>query len=187
MVNDYFQAVYAGDISLVKEGIESKKIDPNLMHPQGGHTLLQMACQKNQIPTLKLLLELGADPNYKFTRTDVGGRVIEKNSVALSSAKSKEAVFALLDAGADINVIDGFGYTPLVWAAKSRNVEVVQTLLDSGADHSSKLNVNGKAITPLEIIEGEISSYQQIVGVEPNEKQQLFLNQFEKIKNLLRT
>jgi ankyrin repeat protein len=46
----------------------------------------------------------------------------------------------------DINVLDEYGNTALIWAARNNNKEIVQTLLQKGA----KVNLSGYAgLTPL--------------------------------------
>lgn len=40
----------------------------------------------------------------------------------------------LFDHGADIMAVNNAGWTPLDWAAEQGHIEVVKTLLDSGAD-----------------------------------------------------
>ena len=52
----------------------------------------------------------------------------------------------LLDGGADIEAIDNYGCTPLIIAAKDRNLDVCLALLDRGADIEAKDN---RGNTPL--------------------------------------
>lgn len=49
-------------------------------------------------------------------------------------AENKKLTQTLLDNGADPNLVNGVGTTPLQLAAHSKNASIVQSLLDSGAD-----------------------------------------------------
>lgn len=40
----------------------------------------------------------------------------------------------LIDQGLDVNAIDSYGYTPLIYAVRQRNVEGMRLLLENGAD-----------------------------------------------------
>lgn len=53
---------------------------------------------------------------------------------------------ALIDAGADVNLAEPDGTTPLLWAAYNSSMELVRLLLDAGADPNVP---NGLDITPL--------------------------------------
>ena len=72
-----------------------------------------------------------------------------KNSSLLIKAVHEnfppQIIKKMLDAGADVNALDGDGYSPLLGA---RNVEVVQLLLDKGADVQATDKIGN---TPLHI------------------------------------
>ena len=53
---------------------------------------------------------------------------------------------ALIDAGADVNWIDGEGVTPLILASFKGHTEIVQILLDQGADTTIKDQWNRTAL-----------------------------------------
>ncbi len=40
----------------------------------------------------------------------------------------------LIDQGADLNMQDEYGYTPLIWAVSYSKYDIVKLLLDAGAD-----------------------------------------------------
>ena len=80
-----------------------------------------------------MLLEKGADPNVRTKR----------NETALADAATagnEEAVKLLLDRGAEVNVQDIRGYSPLLYAAGSDAMPagVVKLLLAKGADRTAK-------------------------------------------------
>ncbi|NAX45440.1 ankyrin repeat domain-containing protein [Photobacterium halotolerans] len=45
-----------------------------------------------------------------------------------------ESVNYLVDKGLDVNAIDDYGYTPLIYAVRQRNIPAMRALLESGAD-----------------------------------------------------
>jgi ankyrin repeat protein len=57
----------------------------------------------------------------------------------------------LVDRGADVNVPDGQGMTPLMSAALSGNPEVVRLLLSKGADANASNKKRKGKLTALEI------------------------------------
>src|ERR1039457_391764 len=72
-------------------------------------------------------------------------REIDKKDYSLALADiavtgDVNAVRTLLDHGADVNIVDSLGRTPLMYAAASDNLplEVVETLVEHGADVNAK-------------------------------------------------
>jgi ankyrin repeat protein len=59
-----------------------------------------------------------------------------------------EAAALLIAAGADVNVIDGFGLTPLCLAAMRGHLEAARLLIDKGADINARVEGGG---SPLKI------------------------------------
>ena len=72
-----------------------------------------------------------------------------KNNPQLVTAAEKgnfEAVKKMLEYGADPNMRNNYGATPLSWAAEKGHTEMVKVLLEAGADPNMK---NGNGSTPL--------------------------------------
>ena len=61
---------------------------------------------------------------------------------------TKDSVLELVSAGADVNISDGLGGTPLHWAATAASGESVAALLSAGADINAKDEYDW---TPLEL------------------------------------
>lgn len=183
--NNFFEAPFLGDVETLRKGVTKEGISPNFAHKYGGHTLLQTACQNDKLEAIAVLLELGADPNKPFTRIDIGGRIIADHATALSSVKSKDAAQILVEAGADINWVDGFGFSPVVWAAMDRNLDLVEWLCENGAEYNKRLQVGGRQLTPAELIAEKIESYRRILGTKLSDKQVKFFEEYESVKKRL--
>lgn len=181
-INDLFDAIYESDLSILQKEVDVHGIDPNTVHQDGGHSFLQAACQEDCIEVIGLLLSLGADPNKRITRVDIGGRVIERDSTALASVCSVGAAELLVNAGADIDIVDGNGLTPVVRAAKRRDLKLVDFLCSSGANYKGVLHVGKKEMTAADLIAEEITSYKKILGKSLNEKQAAYLAALDAVK-----
>ena len=113
---------------------------PKLSEPDSrGKTALHYALGTKRFDLVKILIEAGADP-YVFSGAD--------DSAAMMAIKmGKDAVTALFS-GAAIISSDALDNTALHYAAGQTSTEMVQLLLDLGADRSAK-NVAGE--TPADI------------------------------------
>ena len=115
---DYVRAKLTGDPTLARERY-------------AGRTLLHAAAAAGTLPTVELLLSLGADPNAPD-----GGRHTPLYSVGNECAVEGAArvIRALVKAGADVDAHDGVKRcTALHMAARRGNLEVAAALLDCGA------------------------------------------------------
>lgn len=127
-----FDAVSRGDRERLRSAIAAGA-DPNAVSKYGS-SLLYSACFADQTGALEALLAAGADPNLRMTyRSPVDGRV-EVGLVALMVCRSSVAVAILLGAGAQPNVSDIHGSTPLMRAALAAGAEAVELLIRAGAD-----------------------------------------------------
>jgi ankyrin repeat protein len=118
-------AAFKGRNEVIRFLIKHWKVDINDTH--GVHPLF-MAVQHDAIPTVELLIELGADVNVIQT---------DKNCSPLHLAASNnflDIVKLLIDHKANVNIQDNRGYTPLIMAASEGYTECVKRLADAGAD-----------------------------------------------------
>ncbi len=95
---------------------------------KSGFTPLAFAIMKNDAASVQCLLKAGADPNYALPDKD-GAKML----TLAGSYKSSAAAIALLDGGADPNITDRKGITPLHVAAEDGAVDLVAKLLSKGA------------------------------------------------------
>ena len=146
-----------------------------------GYTPLSLAVRELDVNMVKMLLRLGANPNSTYR----GGsrylvhylanddRVLENNNLEDSSdeeqksllSKQLEIMKLLLVNGANVNEIQtSYDYTPLHYAVKHTNYDLVELLLKHGANMELKAPFNrdvgepanagnSKLFTPIEYLE----------------------------------
>lgn len=116
------------------------KQDPKLvsMKNNQGHTPLIVAAYNNQLKCVELLVNAGADLNYRFDQ-----------GTALHGAAFKghlHIVNFLLEAGAEKNIQDSTGATPLIYATLFKHKMVAQLLFIHGADPNIKDQTGSSAL-----------------------------------------
>ena len=107
--------------------------DPNLRKSDGG-TVLHQACLFSEVEVIRVLLESGADPNI---RDNDGDRAIHRLGLRYSDPMLSPGVRALellLNAGADPDASNQFGFTPLFECSQGGNIEAARLLIRHGAD-----------------------------------------------------
>ena len=113
-----------------------KAVAKRLEHPEtvsftqtglDGYTILHEAVKQERPEIVKLFLLAGADPDrrgsWSFTPLHTAGRY-----------GSPKSTLELIKGGADMDLQSSIGLTPLILAVINNEREVMQTLLDNGAD-----------------------------------------------------
>jgi ankyrin repeat protein len=145
--------------------------DVNALHgphkPNGGAlnktkaTAFLLAAETGDVPLMKLLLELGADP--KLVNIDHCTPLLAATGVGILSNGDEsagteddaiEAVKLLLDSGADINSVDDGGNSALHGAVYENRSKLIEYLAEHGADINIWNRPNKRSWTPLDIAQG---------------------------------
>jgi ankyrin repeat protein len=127
-----------------------------------GASAFLLAADRSDVPLMRLLVELGADPllpNFNHTTplmVAAGLETTEPLEEAGEEPEALEAVKMLLDLGADINAVDDNGDTAMHGAAYNNYPLVVKLLADRGADPKIWNQPNKQGVTPLFAAEGHI-------------------------------
>lgn len=136
--------------------------DVHLIDGQKGRTPLRAAIQMQDETAVKMLLDYGADPGFasggaRPDGTQYGGVVTDEqiaqegdpgiaalviaarvkfkvNELARANSADIDAVRALLEAGAPVDIKNHNGQTALMYACLHRNADMVKLLLEHGAD-----------------------------------------------------
>jgi ankyrin repeat protein len=128
-----------------------------------GATPLLFAADRSDVPLMRLLLELGADPllsNSSGTTPLMAAAGVGTKEAAEEAGEENEAfeaVTMLLDLGADVNAVDRTGDTAMHGAAYNHYPRVVNLLAQRGADPGIWGKPNRNGLTPLFIAEGYVS------------------------------
>lgn len=138
-MNDFRDAVRTNNLEAMAAALKAGA-DPNQRsYKHSTSTVLTSATKNGYVGAMKLLIEAGADVN-KCNPGDYQG-------TALHHANSAEAVRVLVQAGANVDQRDSWGYTPLLDAANyDRDEAVLQQLCDYGANVNAETNYGS---TPL--------------------------------------
>jgi ankyrin repeat protein len=165
--NELFNLAYRNDVKGLVNAIEAGA-DPNLMHSRSGHTPLQAATQVDAIEAIKVLLQLGADPNKRFTwMSRVTNRVL-RGRVALMYACSRSAVNALVAGGASVDLADAEGRTALACSIEAANLQAFQALLAHGASTETLAPLDGCPRSLSELVDLKLQRLTLIGGDHPN-------------------
>jgi ankyrin repeat protein len=152
---------------LVKHGAEvNAKLKTGKGGPgqysQLGATPFLMAAATADVPYMRLLVELGANPLLAnidnctplMVACGIGVGSAAANEVAGEEPEVLEAAQLLLELGADVNAVDANGETAMHGAAYKNLPKVIQFLVDKGAKIETWNRKNKYGWTPLLIAEG---------------------------------
>jgi len=133
------QAFKRGDLKAVKSLLGDPPDFPNCRGPLAvGRIVLEYAIYHSPLPFVRVLLELGADPNY-------GESAGFPSLIAALSTRREDRygiVELLLAFGADIQQRGVNDYTPLHYAAALNDVRMAELLLSHGADPLAKTGID---------------------------------------------
>jgi hypothetical protein len=133
------EAVMGGDMAAVVK-LVSEGADVNAQGRYSGWTPLILAARKGETELVNFLLSHGADVNEKSS--------VQNRTPIMEAVRNRsvETVKALLAANPDVDAVDWEGYTVLMFAAVSGQSDIVDVLLNHGADVNVKNKVGSSAL-----------------------------------------
>ncbi|MEI0699012.1 ankyrin repeat domain-containing protein [Brachyspira intermedia] len=136
-------------IKLVKDG-KYYEIEKLLLSEDSnnidGYDELMNAISKGDMKALEKLVKDDTDLNKQYDKI---------TPLCLAAARNdKEMVKFLVEKGADINLEDGYGYTPLIIAMKYRNIDLAKNIVDLKPDLNAICSATGD--TPLTYLAREV-------------------------------
>jgi ankyrin repeat protein len=143
---DLFEAAALGETDLVAELMDRTPGGANAIAPDG-FGVLGLSVYFGRVDTAEFLLTAGANPNTSSANA-FQVRPIHSAAAHLDGARSLELVKILLEGGADPNLSQAGGWTPLHQAAAHGREETAKLLVENGASLTAKSD-DGR--TPLEM------------------------------------
>lgn len=142
---DVFEAAAMGDVERLRTLLD-ENVGLTVAWSEDGFTALHFAAFFGHPEAVKLLVERGANLEARSTNEQFALDAAPLHSAA--AAGHLEACRALLDAGADVNAVQQGGYTALLDAAANKNQELVDFLVERGADREARLD-DGRGVDEL--------------------------------------
>jgi ankyrin repeat protein len=126
------------------------------------HISLQSAAWEGELDFVKWLVE--------EKKVDVDAMITSDGATALHKAAeygNAEVVKTLLDAEADVDVQDSYGYTPLIYATLNGHTEIVKMLVDVKADVDVQDSCGNTALIHA-TINDSIETVKMLLDAKPN-------------------
>jgi len=153
---DLHSAVVTDDLETIRQHIKAGS-DLNVLEPSRASTPLITAAFLGKTEAAKILIDAGADLNYK----NIDGSTALHTAAAFGKT---EAAKILIDAGADLNCQNNAGATALHTAAFFCHVEIVEALLEKGADKTLKNKAGQTAFESVELPFEDVKGVYDAIG-----------------------
>ena len=150
---------------LITQLLLSYKADPNLSLNKStisNISPLMLAAQQGPIETIDYLLDYGSDIDARTTGEITGNTAL---MVAIQS-KRYDTVELLLDRGANINNASGRGITPLMLAAQTGDIDIVNLLVSNPRTDIDTVDKEGKNALVYGYISGNKELIQLFIQLE---------------------
>lgn len=130
VTQDFTSLASSGNVEVTRAMLDAS-LHPDWVMFRGQPTALMQASRSGELGVVELLLERGADPNY---RDDRGQSALHLALFKPSPRRHPPVVERLLAAGADPNAADNAGQRPLHMAIHHAVPAIVKALINAGGD-----------------------------------------------------
>ena len=157
---EFVRKLVAHGANVNARATKQARINVTVQFRTTGATPFLLACRTADIPLMRLLLELGADPlqpNDYGTTPLLAAAGVGTNSAEEepgTEAEILEAVKLVLAQGGNVNDVDKNGNTAMHGAAHKRAPSVIRLLAEKGAKIEIWNQPNNAKQTPLQVAEG---------------------------------
>ena len=145
-----------GDLAALRAAVDDPDWVPNGPMPLSVGTCLEYAIYHSPLPFIRVLLEIGADPNPAvhggFPPLIAALSCSHPHPGSPGRSDTLDIIKLLLMFGADPNQRGLNDYTPLHMAVGERHLPAIEVLLESGADPRLRTRIDDYE-TPLEMAE----------------------------------
>lgn len=139
-----FEAVLAGHLEVLKILLANPKIGINTQHSQrSNQTVLMMTAQQGNSGILIALL---AHPRLAVNQKDANGNTALSHAIHCGKTAAAIYILEYSTEPLDLDLVNWKGSSALMLAASTGQTEIVEKLLDKGADASIKDTQGGSAI-----------------------------------------
>jgi ankyrin repeat protein len=164
------RAAAAGRLDEVR-GLVKAGADVNEKAESLGFTALVLAAGAGHLEVVKVLLEGGADPNAAGGAAHVGFFSVLTAAMARRNENRLELIDTLIAAGAKVNPPKWFPESPLDWAVRERDLEMLRALLKRGADANWENEIGSTPlVTAVTAAEPDVELVRSLLaaGASPN-------------------
>lgn len=170
-----FRAAKYGSHKELERLIREEKMNVNQKHPLGW-TPLHVAVINDKLENVRVLLAAGADPNAPDEFSNVYNTAVNKRMHAIDVLQKREDEFSdKLNSRASFR-----GFTPLHYAVVTDNIDIINLLLESGANPNLENDAGHKAAEYTndprvqEILSQYSEKYEEILREKEAEERRLF-------------